>query len=292
MKCAALPMTLALCITIATWNSLGIASAESLHAGTDPRGAAVFGAPYTSAQATFILDDTSGRTLYSFHPNQERYVASTQKMLTALVALKRLPLNRIVTVPAEAIVGGTTAGLYAGERMRVRDLFYGMLLPSGNDAAIALADAAAGTQSSFASLMNAEANTLHLRHSHFLIPHGFDVPGQYSTAHDLATVAHALLRRSFLARIVRTRSYTARSADGVRIHAWVNLDELLGHYPGIIGVKTGTTPGAGANLVSCAVRGAHRIIVVLLGDTVANRFPDATRLLNYGWRLLGYRVAA
>lgn len=172
--------------------------------------------------------------------------------------------------------------------MRVRDLLYGMLLPSGNDAAVTLADASAGSVPQFAAMMNSEATRLHLHHSHFITPHGLDMPGQYSSAHDLALIAHELLRHKFLATVVRTVHYHAVSADSAYTYNWTNLNHLLGSYPGTIGVKTGTTPGAGANLIAAAVRGNHRLIGVVLGDTPDNRFPDAVKLLNYGWRLLGY----
>jgi len=240
-----------------------------------------------AAQAAFILDDVTGRTLYSFNADVERYPASTIKMLTAIVALQHLNLNAAVTIPPDATVGGTTANLAVGERITVRNLLYGLLLPSGNDAAATLADAVAGSSWAFVGMMNAEARSLHLWHTHALGPEGFDLAGEYSTARDLAWLAHALLRRSFLARVVSTSLYRATSVDRRYWHVWVNLNHLLGAYPGAIGVKTGTTPLAGANLVACAVRGRHRIIAVLLGSTPASRFADGTTLLNYGWRLLG-----
>jgi D-alanyl-D-alanine carboxypeptidase len=253
------------------------------------RSTAVDQSPALSAKEQLIVDDITGQTLYSFNADAERLVASTAKMLTAIVAYQHLRLGAIVSVPADAAaLPATTAGLAQGERMRVRDLFYGMLLPSGNDAAETLADAAAGSVPAFAAMMNSEARRLHLRHSHFLVPHGLDVAGQYSTARDLASLAHVFLRIPFLAQIVRTRSYTAYSTDGTYTHHWQNLNQLLGSYPGAIGVKTGTTPAAGANLVASSVRGPHRIIAVLLGDTPADRYADATRLLDFGWRLLGY----
>jgi D-alanyl-D-alanine carboxypeptidase (penicillin-binding protein 5/6) len=242
--------------------------------------------PYLDAQAAFVLDDSTGHALYAYHADVERYPASTVKMLTAIVVLQRLRPGTIVTVPAGAVVGGTTAGLAPGERMSVRNLLYGMLLPSGNDAAVTLANAVAGSPTTFAILMNREARRLHLWHSHFLNPDGFDAAGQYTTARDLAWLAHALLHWHLLARIVRTRVHRATSADGRYHHVWTNLNRLLWSYPGTIGVKTGTTPLAGANLVACAVHGHHRLIAVILGSTVADRFADATKLLNYGWSLL------
>lgn len=242
--------------------------------------------PALVAQAAFILDDNNGRTLYAYNADTARYPASTVKMLTAIVVLQHLRLNAVVTVPPGAMIGGTTAGLAIGERMTVRHLLYGMLVPSGNDAAISLADAVAGSPATFAALMNVEAASLHLWHSHFLSPEGLDRAGQYVTARDLAWLAHALLRRPLLARIVHTRTYHTRSVDGRYWHVWTNLNHLLWIYTGAMGVKTGTTPLAGANLVACAVRGNRRIIAVILGSTVESRFDDATRLLDYGWKVL------
>jgi D-alanyl-D-alanine carboxypeptidase (penicillin-binding protein 5/6) len=247
-------------------------------------------APPTTAAAIYILDDSTGHPLFAANADTERLVGSTAKMVTALVALRDLALGNYITVPPDAAVPGTSAGFAIGEHLRVRDVFYGMLLPSGNDAAVTLADAAAGSVPAFAAQMNAEVAALHLTRSHFVTPHGLDSPGQYSTAHDLAWIAHALLRQPFLAHVVQTRTYRAVAAGGAYVHNWTNLNQLLATYPGAIGVKTGTTPGAGANLVAAAVHGNRRIIVALVGDTPADRYPDAVRLLNYGWRLLGYNV--
>src|SRR5947209_19439030 len=120
------------------------------------------------------------------------------------------------------MVGGTSARLTVGERMTVYNLLYGLLVPSGNDASVTLADAVSGSPGAFAALMNVQVRSLHLWHSHFLAPDGFDLAGQYSTARDLAWLAHALLRYPLLARIVSTRVYRAASVDGRFQHTWVN----------------------------------------------------------------------
>jgi D-alanyl-D-alanine carboxypeptidase (penicillin-binding protein 5/6) len=253
------------------------------------RGVQAVAAPALVAHAAFILDDTSGRALYAYHADTPLYPASTIKMLTAILALQHLRLGAVLTVPSNAMVGGTSANLTVGERMTVYNLLHGLLVPSGNDAAVTLADAVAGSPSAFAALMNVEARSLGLAHSHFLGPDGLDLAGQYATARDLAWLAHALLRYPLLAGIVQTRVWRAASVDRRFSHVWTNLNHLLWSYPGACGVKTGTTPLAGANLVACAARGNRRIIAVVLGSTVASRFADATRLLNYGWRLLGRR---
>lgn len=242
--------------------------------------------PPLIAQAAFVLDDTTGRALYALNADTLRYPASTIKMLTAIVALQHLRPAAVVTVRADALVGGTSANLAVGERLTVRNLLYGMLIPSGNDAAVTLADAVSGSSWLFASLMNAEARSLHLWRTNAALPDGLDVAGQYSTARDLAWLGHALLHHRLLARIVKTKQYQASSIDGRYRHVWTNLNHLLWTYPGAVGVKTGTTPLAGANLVACAVRGHHRVIVAVLGSTYYGRFTDAGRLFDYAWRLL------
>lgn len=254
------------------------------------RPSAVAPAPTIVGQAAFLMDDTTGRALYAYHADSLRYPASTIKMLTAIVCARRLNPATVVTVPNWAIVDPsiyTSARLYVGERLTVRDLLYGLLLPSGNDAATTLAGAAAGSNQAFVRLMNAEAGRLHLWYSHALGATGVDSVGQYTTARDLAWLAHALLSNSLLAGIVRTRTYQARSVDGRYWHAWSNLNRLLWAYPGAIGVKTGTTPLAGANLVAAANIHNHRIIAVVLGSTAAARFSDGAKLLDFGRQMLG-----
>jgi D-alanyl-D-alanine carboxypeptidase (penicillin-binding protein 5/6) len=234
------------------------------------------------------MNAVTGQTLFAYHPAQERYPASTVKIMTAIVALQHLKLKAVVKVHADAAyVGGTTAGLSEGEQLKVRSLLYGMLLPSGNDAATTLGDAVAGSSWKFAQMMNAEAGKLHLWHTHFVSPTGLDQPGEYTTARDLAWLGRDLLQNQILAEIVHTKYHVAQSFYGQYFHRWTSINQLLWTYRGAIGVKTGTTDAAGANLVAAAKRGGHRIIVVVMGDSKANRFGDATALLNYGWSLEG-----
>jgi D-alanyl-D-alanine carboxypeptidase (penicillin-binding protein 5/6) len=181
--------------------------------------------------------------------------------------------------------GGSTAGLYAGEQMTVWNLLHGLLLPSGNDAAIALADAVAGSPARFVPLMNAEARRLHLRHTRFLTPNGFDVQGQVTSAHDLAFLARTAMLLPAFARIVRTRTWHAWSADRRILHYWVNLNRLLWMSRAVNGIKTGTTPGAGACLVSSARKDGKWVIAVNLGSATSARFSDGEALLDYGFAL-------
>lgn len=240
--------------------------------------------PEISAPEAVVIDGWTGARLYSRNADVPRSPASTVKIMTALVVLRRhIPLNRIVTVPVEAAsYGGSTAGLYAGERLTVWNLLHGMLLPSGNDAAITLADAVAGTPDRFVNLMNQEAARLKLGHTHFLTPNGYDRYGQVTTASDLATIARVAMRRGNFAQVVRSKVWTAVSADGATTHTWTNLNKLLWWSGAINGIKTGTTPGAGACLVSSARMGGRWIIEVNMGSNPFARFSDGMALLNYG----------
>jgi D-alanyl-D-alanine carboxypeptidase (penicillin-binding protein 5/6) len=240
--------------------------------------------PAVSADEATVIDGWTGHTLYALHANEPHDPASTVKIMTALVLLRRhVPLDRVVTVsPYAATIGGSSAGLYAGERLTVWNLLHGMLLPSGNDAAIALAQAVNPDVGAFVGLMNTQVTRLHLRHTHFVNPNGYDTPGQFTTAHDLARIARAAMDQPAFAQTVKTRFWTAWSADGRSVHQWTSLNKLLWWYSTVDGVKTGTTPGAGACLVSSARLAGTWVIAVNLGSTEAARFADAAALLDYG----------
>ncbi|MGH2448395.1 MAG: D-alanyl-D-alanine carboxypeptidase family protein [Chloroflexota bacterium] len=240
--------------------------------------------PLVSAPEAIIIDGQSGETLYQKSADIERYPASTVKIMTEVVLLnRRLPLQRVVTVSANAAAyGGSTAGLYQGETMTVWNLMHGMLLPSGNDAAVALAEAAAGSTTRFVSWMNGEARHLGLWHTHYSSPNGFDAYGQVTTARDLAALARAAMRKPRFRQLVRTRTWTAWSADHRTVHHWRNTNQLLWQSRRIDGVKTGTTPGAGACLVAADRSRGRYVISVNLGSTEATRFSDGSDLLRYG----------
>lgn len=241
-------------------------------------------APQVSAPDAIVIDGWTGEVLWSKRPAAMHDPASTVKLMTALVVLRsRIPMQHVVTVGADAAtIGGSTAGLVAGERMTVWNLLHGMLMPSGNDAAVALADAVGGSVAHFARLMNAEAVRLHLRHTHYLSANGYDMPGQVTSAADLAALARIDLHFRIFQRIVRTRWWTARSTDGRFVHRWENTNRLLWTSRWVDGVKTGTTPGAGACLVSSVREAGKWVIEVNLGSSEASRFHDGAELLDYG----------
>lgn len=239
--------------------------------------------PAVSAPEGIVMDGWTGQVLWARRPNIPRYPASTVKIMTALIVLRsRIPLQTMVTVsPIAVSYRGSTAGLYVGERITVWNLLHGMMLPSGNDAAAQLAETVGHTIPAFVARMNVMAHRLGLRHTHYLSPNGFDQWGQVTTPRDLARLAAIAMHNTVFARIVRTRSWTVR-VRGVVIHHWLNLNQLLWASKEVDGVKTGTTPGAGACLVVSLRSGKRWIIVVLMGDSEPARFPDGWALLRYG----------
>ena len=243
--------------------------------------------PSVTSPEAIVIDGWTGNVLFARSANVERYPASTVKIMTALLVMeRRIPMKRVVVVsPVAATYGGSTAGLYSGERMTVWNLLHGMLMPSGNDAAIALAESVGGSVQQFVAIMNAEAARLHLYHTRYLSPNGFDAPGEVTTAHDLATLTRLAMLQPHFARVVRTKSWSVRGPSGQVLHHWTNLNRLLWSSGAVDGVKTGTTPGAGACLVASARTDGRWVIEVNMGSTEAARFSDGMALLTYGFGL-------
>ena len=231
------------------------------------------GAPSVSASSALMLDVDAGQTLYALREHAALPPASTAKLMTALLVLSRVPLTDTVRVSAKAAsTGGSTMGLRAGETLSVGDLLYGLLLPSGNDAAVALAEHVSGSEADFVVEMNRAAANLGLKETHFANADGEDLPGQTVSAADLLSIARSDLSYPDFARIVATQE-----AD-VAGHHLVNTNLLLGAYPGADGVKTGTTDQAGECLVASVTRSGHRLLLVLLHS--ADRYADARALLG------------
>ncbi len=241
--------------------------------------------PRLTAQSWILYDDTYGVTLAEYRADAERPMASTTKIMTALVALDRADPEDLVPVSAEAAaVGESEIGLVPGEEFLLRTLLVAMLVRSANDAALAIAEYAGGSVDGFVALMNAKAAELGLAHTRFANPHGLDAPGHYSSARDLLTMARVAMDDPEFARAVRTRKVTLRPApDGTeRVADATNL--LLSEYPGAIGVKTGYTGRAGLVLVAAAERDGRRLYAVVMGsDGSGAHFADASALLDYGF---------
>lgn len=257
-------------------------------------------APPISARSAIVLDSANGRTLLSSQPDRRLAMASTTKMMTALVVTDHARPDETATVWPRDLVGGSSIYLRSGEQMTVEQLLYGALVPSGNDAAYTLADhigrtylggVGDGGVAAFVQAMNDKARSMGLRNSHFVNPNGFDAAGQYSSARDLSVLARAVLARPLLASIVATAQYKAvgYTGQGARreplYHPLTTTNELLGSYPGANGVKTGTTPKAGEVLAASVQRGQAGSIVVLMGSP--DRFSEARSLFD--WVFSTYR---
>jgi D-alanyl-D-alanine carboxypeptidase (penicillin-binding protein 5/6) len=233
-----------------------------------------------------ILEDLrTGQVLYAKSADVSRPMASLTKVMTALVVLSKAKPSDEVVVPASAAAqSGSVLGLQVGERITVRELLYGLLLQSSNDAAVALAEHVGGTVPGFVAMMNRQSRRLGLSHSHFTDPSGLDNGGT-SSARDLAAVARAAYEHPYFEQIVRTRFHDVPAPSGTPRHIQ-NRNVLLWLYPGAVGVKTGFTTPAGHCLIAAADRGGTRLVVVAMGATGPDDgavFNDAAALLNYGF---------
>jgi D-alanyl-D-alanine carboxypeptidase len=238
--------------------------------------------PAISAAALAVLEEPCGALVHGVNVHAHLPPASLTKIVTALVADEHVDLAQTVQVTVDgaalsAATDATVMGLQPGQRLGMVDLLYGLLLPSGNDAALQIAQQVAGTVKAFADLMNARVAEAGLKDTHFVNPHGLDAADHYSSAYDIAVLGNLLLQKPDLAFIVGTRTYQPHW-DGPRVD---NLNQLLGQYPGAIGVKTGYTLTAGHTIVAAAERNGRRFIVSVLGS--ADNFGDATKLLDWAF---------
>lgn len=230
----------------------------------------------TSASAAILMDVDSGRVLYEHNADQRMRIASTTKILTALVAIEQGNLRDLVTVSQEAAyTEGSSMYLKVGEELTLETLLYGLLLCSGNDAAVAIAEHIAGSQAGFARLMNQKAAEIGMENSSFSNPNGLDAEGHYSTARDMARLACAAVENETLVRLASTRSVTIGG------RTMTNHNKLLSQIEGCIGLKTGYTMAAGRTLVSCVERNGQRLVAVTLQD--GNDWADHQALYDYGF---------
>ena len=246
--------------------------------------------PQIEARSWALIDARSGDVLVSHAAKRHLPIASTTKLMTAYVVLHELPLDRMVrAAPYEAEYGESLLGLRPGQRISVRDLLYGLILRSGNDAAYDLALAAAGSEQRFVAEMNRYAAALGLTDTHYANPIGLDQRGNYSSAADLATLTRHLLAIPAFAKIADARSAVLRSVHPRRRITTIN--ELLRMAPWVTGVKTGHTFGALYVLVGSGQRKGVDLISVAVGaPTDEDRFSDNIDLLDYGFSLYKRRV--
>ncbi len=239
--------------------------------------AALAAAPETSAQSAILIDAQSGRVLYEKNPNEERLIASITKLMTALVAAESHPnLSETVTIrPEWTGAEGSSLYLKPGETLKLETLLYGLLLHSGNDAAVAIAGYCAGDVETFVSWMNQRAADLGMKSTHFENPNGLNHEAHYSTAADMAKLASACLKSETVSKIAGTKTI---SLEG---RSFRNHNKLLWQVEGCVGMKTGYTQMAGRTLVSAATREGQSLIVVTLSDP--DDWKDHKNLYDYGF---------
>lgn len=234
-----------------------------------------------NARSAIVMDFDSGRVLYEKNAYQKRPMASTTKVMTAIVALENGNLDDVVTVSRNAAsIHGSLMHLKAGEKLTLRELMYGLLLCSGNDAAIAIAEHIGGSVDGFLVMMNNKAKEIGAFDTNFTTPHGLDEVGHYSTAYDMALITRYALNNPVFNEIVKTTSIQI----GNRYLS--NTNEMLTSYPGADGVKTGYTGKAGRCLITSATRDGRRFIsVVLFCDSRAQRALSSKLILDYAFSL-------
>ena len=229
-----------------------------------------------SAKSCVLMDAQTGRVLYEKNADQQSLIASTTKIMTALVVCEQCNVLDRMRIPKEAVgIEGSSMYLKEGEVLTIQELLYGLMLHSGNDAAMALAIYCGGTVEGFAQLMNDKAHLLGMDNTHFENPHGLDSPGHYSTARDMALLAANAMDNPIFAKTVSTKSV---NLSGRSLH---NHNKLLWQVEGAEGVKTGYTKAAGRILVSSASRQGRRLVAVTINDP--NDWQDHKALLEDGF---------
>ncbi len=236
--------------------------------------------PDTSATAAVVMEAGSGRIIFSKNANTRMPMASTTKIMTAIVAIERGNLDDIVTVSQNAYgMRGSSIFLGIGEKVVLRDLLYGLMLQSGNDAAVAVAEHIGGSVEGFAALMNAKAAEIGALDTHFTNPHGLHDPQHYTTAHDLALIAAYAMHNPVFAQIVSTKYMNIPWEGRDYNRVLKNKNKILWQYEGGNGIKTGYTDAAGKCLVSAAKRNGMQLVCVVLKCPAM--FPDSMALLDF-----------
>jgi D-alanyl-D-alanine carboxypeptidase len=274
-----------------------VAAAASPSAAAAPRPVS------TNAEAAALIDVESGRLLYSHNGDKRMRIASLTKIMTAIVAIEHGDLSDIVKTGRRAAgKEGSSIYLRVGDEMSLHHLLYGLMLRSGNDAAVAIAEHVGGSEEGFVHLMNEKARELGLENTHFMNPHGLDHDDHYSSANDLARLTAYALRNPVFREIVKTRVKKVPNPNAEWDHVWTNKNKMLLMYEGADGVKTGYTKLAGRCLVSSATRNGQQLAAVTLND--GDDWADHRKLLDWGFehyplltiaeegrKIAGYRLA-
>ena len=237
--------------------------------------------PDVNSRACVVIDRKTNSVLFGKNENTKKKMASTTKIMTATIIIEKCNLSDTIEISKKAAgTGGSRLGLKTGDKITVLDLLYGLMLRSGNDAAVALAEYAGGDINGFAELMNAKALELGLTNTHFETPHGLDSNEHYTTAYELAILSNYALNNPTFAKIVGTKNYTITINGSPKDLS--NTNELLGNMEGVYGIKTGFTNGANRCLVTACKKNNMDIICVVLGaDTKKFRTIDSIKLINY-----------
>ena len=238
--------------------------------------------PAISGKNAIAIETNSGRILYEKDAFSTANIASTTKIMTAIVAIENNSLDEIVTISKNAAnTPGSSVKLKENDTIKLSELLYGLMLNSGNDAAVAIAEHTAGSVSKFAELMNKKAIEIGALNTHFITPHGLDRDLHYSTAYDMAIIAKYALNNPTIQKLVSTQYYAMKFIDGKTTNL-KNTNPLLSFYPGITGMKTGYTGLAGKCLVASAKRENLEIIVITLGEPSSKlRITDTVKILDY-----------
>ena len=213
------------------------------------------------------MDVESGRILYSNNIHEQKLIASITKIMTCVVAIENSNIEEVVTVPEEVLqMYGTNTYIEASEKLKIKDLLYGLMLRSGNDAALALSIVVAGSEENFVKLMNQKKEELGMKDTIFNNPHGLDEDTKnYSTAHDMAILSKYAYKNNIYKEIIKTKKYSFKSSN--KSYIWYNRMKLLTNYKYCIGGKNGYTPKAGKTLVSLANKNDMTLTIVSLNDT-------------------------
>ena len=252
-------------------------------------GANTIAPPQTSASGACVVEIDSGRVLCTKNAEQQMPMASTTKIMTAIVAIEKGNLDQVITAESPAVgVEGSSIYLKEGEQFTLKDLLYGLMLRSGNDSAVAIACTIGGSVDGFVSMMNQKAAELGASHTRFVNPHGLPAEGHYTTAKDLAIISAYAMRNPIFSQIVSTKSITIEPDGQGQARLLQNKNKLLTQFSGATGIKTGYTKEAGKCLVGSAERDGKRVVAVVLG--APDMWKDAETLMDVSLDALDRRV--
>jgi len=264
--------------TIAAGMMMHIANNETEEAGADING--------LSAKQAILIDGNSGKVIFEKNADERAYPASTTKIMTAMITLDTLekydsPMTQTIEVPEIAEgVEGSSLYLKAGEKISIQDLLYGLMLVSGNDAAVALAEIIGGNQENFVAMMNDKAQQLGCKGTNFVNPNGLFDENHYTTVRDMAAISYEAMKNPAFRQIVSTASWKAETRESDYV-TFVNKNKTVHQYDGGSGIKIGYTESSGRTLVASAQRGTKKMICVVM--SAPDWFNDAYKLMDYGF---------